>query len=170
MIAKRVRLAVRIGFHFGPAIEKAGDFFGDAVNVAARMAGLAKGGKIITTGATVDALSPLLRKATRLQVVSPGERMLRGSELGLRCSELLRGVFGNRTGLRQRRAGRGKLGGRRGLGSARRQYDQERERSHIRTHERHISYPELPGLKNGVAENGSRRRNSRDRNLQHATT
>src|SRR5205814_1452413 len=112
----------------------------------------------------------LLRKATRLQVVSPGERMLRGSELGLRCSELLRGVFGNRTGLRQRRAGRGKLGGRRGLGSARRQYGQERERSHIRTDGRHISYPELPGLKNGVAENGSRRRNSRDRNLQHATT
>jgi class 3 adenylate cyclase len=60
-----LRLAVRIGFHYGPAIEKEGDYFGDAVNVAARMAGLAKGRQIITTGATVDAMSPLLRKATR---------------------------------------------------------------------------------------------------------
>jgi class 3 adenylate cyclase len=60
-----MKLAIRIGFHFGPAIEKEGDFFGDAVNVAARMAGLAKGRQIITSGSTVDALSPLLRKSTR---------------------------------------------------------------------------------------------------------
>jgi class 3 adenylate cyclase len=59
------RLAIRVGFHFGPAIEEGGDFFGDAVNTAARMAGLAKGGQIITSGSTVDALSPLLRQATR---------------------------------------------------------------------------------------------------------
>jgi len=62
---ENVRLAIRAGFHFGPAIEEAGDFFGDAVNTAARMAGLAKGGQIITSGATVEALSPLLRGATR---------------------------------------------------------------------------------------------------------
>ncbi len=60
-----VRLAIRIGFHFGPAIEEGGDFFGDAVNTAARMAGLAKGGQIITSGPTVDALSPLLKASTR---------------------------------------------------------------------------------------------------------
>jgi class 3 adenylate cyclase len=63
--ADNVRLAIRVGFHFGPAIEDGGDFFGDAVNTAARMAGLAKGGQIITSGATIDALSPLLRAATR---------------------------------------------------------------------------------------------------------
>jgi hypothetical protein len=62
---EKVRLAIRAGFHFGPAIEERGDFFGDAVNTAARMAGLAKGGQIITSGPTVDALSPLLREATR---------------------------------------------------------------------------------------------------------
>lgn len=62
---ENVRLAIRAGFHFGPAIEEGGDFFGDAVNTAARMAGFAKGGQIITSGATVDALSPLLREATR---------------------------------------------------------------------------------------------------------
>ena len=62
---KDARLAVRIGFHFGPAIEERGDFFGDAVNMAARMAGLAKGGQVITSGTTVDTLSPLLRESTR---------------------------------------------------------------------------------------------------------
>jgi adenylate cyclase len=59
------RLAIRVGFHFGPAIEEKGDFFGDAVNTAARMAGLAKSGQIITSGQTVDALSPLLKASTR---------------------------------------------------------------------------------------------------------
>ena len=62
---EKLRLAIRAGFHFGPAIEEGGDFFGDAVNTAARMAGLAKSGQIITNGATVDALSPLLRGSTR---------------------------------------------------------------------------------------------------------
>jgi len=61
----QVRLAIRVGFHFGPAIEEGGDFFGDAVNTAARMAGLAKGGQVITSGPTVDALSPLLKASTR---------------------------------------------------------------------------------------------------------
>ncbi len=60
-----VKLAIRIGFHFGQAIEEGGDFFGDAVNTAARMAGLAKGGQIITSGPTMEALSPLLRESTR---------------------------------------------------------------------------------------------------------
>jgi len=60
-----VRLAIRVGFHYGPAIEDKADYFGDAVNTAARMAGLAKGGQVITSGPTVDALSPLLRASTR---------------------------------------------------------------------------------------------------------
>jgi len=59
------RLAIRVGFHFGEALEDNADFFGDAVNTAARMAGLAKAGQIITTAATVAALSPLLRQSTR---------------------------------------------------------------------------------------------------------
>jgi class 3 adenylate cyclase len=59
------RLAIRVGFHFGATLEENGDYFGDAVNTAARMAGLAKGGQIITTALTVAALSPLLRESTR---------------------------------------------------------------------------------------------------------
>lgn len=60
-----IKLAIRIGFHFGPAIEDAKDVFGDTVNMAARMAGLAKAGQIITTGSAVDALPTLLRQPTR---------------------------------------------------------------------------------------------------------
>lgn len=60
-----IKLAIRIGFHFGPAIEEARDVFGDTVNVAARMAGLAKAGQIITTGDTVGALPTLLQQSTR---------------------------------------------------------------------------------------------------------
>jgi adenylate cyclase len=59
------RLAIRVGFHFGPAIEDKGDYFGDAVNTAARMAGMAKSGQIITSGQTVEALAPLLQASTR---------------------------------------------------------------------------------------------------------
>ncbi|MBL8383446.1 MAG: adenylate/guanylate cyclase domain-containing protein [Burkholderiales bacterium] len=56
---------IRVGFHAGPVIEENGDVFGDTVNIAARMAGLAKGMQIITTRATVDMLAPALRMGTR---------------------------------------------------------------------------------------------------------
>jgi class 3 adenylate cyclase len=60
-----VKLAIRVGFHFGPAIIEDADVFGDTVNTAARMAGLAKAGQIITTAATVAALPELLRASCR---------------------------------------------------------------------------------------------------------
>ena len=56
---------IRIGMHFGSCILEGGDVFGDAVNVAARMAGIAKGSQIITTQHTAAALSPALRSSTR---------------------------------------------------------------------------------------------------------
>ena len=64
-VVGNVRRAIRVGFHFGAVIEENGDVFGDTVNMAARMAGLAKGMQIITTRATVDRLSPALRSSTR---------------------------------------------------------------------------------------------------------
>jgi adenylate cyclase len=59
------RLAIRVGFHFGPALATDGDVFGDSVNVAARLVGFALGGQIVTSAATVAALSPWMRLRTR---------------------------------------------------------------------------------------------------------
>ena len=59
------KMAIRVGFHFGPVIEENKDVFGDTVNVAARMAGLAKAGQIVTTDASVQLLPGLLRESTR---------------------------------------------------------------------------------------------------------
>ncbi len=59
------RLAIRVGFHFGPAIEADGDFFGDSVNIAARLVGVAHGAQVILSAATAQALSPWLRARTR---------------------------------------------------------------------------------------------------------
>lgn len=64
-VVGNVRRAIRVGFHCGPVIEEKGDVFGDTVNLAARMAGLAKAMQIITTRATVDRLSAALRGSTR---------------------------------------------------------------------------------------------------------
>ena len=58
-------ITIRVGMHYGPAILEGGDVFGDAVNIAARMAAQAKGGQVITSQSTVDKLSPLMRAASR---------------------------------------------------------------------------------------------------------
>ncbi len=58
-------LKIRVGLHYGPAILEHGDVFGDAVNVAARMTDLAKGGQIISTRETVAALASVLRASSR---------------------------------------------------------------------------------------------------------
>jgi adenylate cyclase len=79
------QLAIRAGFHLGPAIEDKNDFFGDAVNTAARMTGFAKGGQIITSGTSVESLSPLLRKSTRDLDVMP----VKGKQEEIRIYEVL---------------------------------------------------------------------------------
>jgi class 3 adenylate cyclase len=66
VVTKGVKRMIRVGFHAGPVIEEKGDVFGDTVNVAARMAGLAKGMQIMTTRNTVEQLPPALRASTRL--------------------------------------------------------------------------------------------------------
>lgn len=58
-------IEIRVGFHYGPALLDKGDVFGDAVNVAARMAGQAKAGQVLTTSATVEYLGPLWEDAVR---------------------------------------------------------------------------------------------------------
>lgn len=58
-------LGIHIGCHFGPVLEKAGDLYGDAVNLAARVAGYARVGQIITTADTIAKLSPALAVRAR---------------------------------------------------------------------------------------------------------
>ncbi|MCZ6501758.1 MAG: adenylate/guanylate cyclase domain-containing protein [Gammaproteobacteria bacterium] len=60
------QISIKVGLHFGPAIlMEDGDVFGDAVNVSARMAGIAKGAQIITTQDTVNLLDADLQDMSR---------------------------------------------------------------------------------------------------------
>src|SRR5438094_842704 len=60
-----MKLSIRIGFHFGLVLEDKGDFWGDGVNTAARLAALAKAGQILTSGATANALPAAQRAGLR---------------------------------------------------------------------------------------------------------
>jgi adenylate cyclase len=64
---------VRVGLHHGPALERAGDWFGATVNLAARVAGLAGGGEVLVT-------RPVLEAAGEIEGVtfeSRGESLVR---------------------------------------------------------------------------------------------
>lgn len=52
-----LKLSVRIGFHFGEVIPDAGDLYGNAVNIAARVAAFAEADEICTTEDAVLQLS-----------------------------------------------------------------------------------------------------------------
>ena len=60
-----VKFAIKVGFHFGHVLEDRDDFWGDGVNTAARLAGLARRGQILTSGASVAKFTPQLRAGTR---------------------------------------------------------------------------------------------------------
>ncbi len=78
------RLAFRMGLHFGEAIERDGDMFGDSVNTAARMVALAKGGQIILSAATAETLPSSVRRHLRaLDLVT-----LKGKEQDVGIMEL----------------------------------------------------------------------------------
>ncbi len=55
-------LALRVGMHFGPALEDRGDVFGDAVNIAARVVELARPGQILITETCFEKI-PLLGRS-----------------------------------------------------------------------------------------------------------
>jgi adenylate cyclase len=59
------RIGIRIGINCGPLLKRNNDVFGDAVNVGARLAGLAQKDQIITSRQTVEALSPALKESCR---------------------------------------------------------------------------------------------------------
>lgn len=65
--------AVRVGMHHGPAIERDGDYFGAAVNLAARVSAAAAAGEVLLTAHTA-ALAPELE---HVAYVSRGRQQLR---------------------------------------------------------------------------------------------
>jgi adenylate cyclase len=50
-------LQIRIGIHLGDVVDKGGDLFGTAVNVAARLEGIAQPGGIVVSAAVRDAIA-----------------------------------------------------------------------------------------------------------------
>lgn len=59
------RLAIKIGFTFGPVVLSGGDVFGDTVNVCSRLVALANPEQVLTTQQTVDAMALDLRARCR---------------------------------------------------------------------------------------------------------
>jgi adenylate cyclase len=59
--APGVRLGLRIGFRFGPVVERDRDVFGDTVNLASRLCDLASRGQIVTDSETARALGERFR-------------------------------------------------------------------------------------------------------------
>lgn len=78
-------MRIRVGFHFGPVLEDKDDFFGDGVNVAARLAALAKAGQVLTSGTTVAAMPAWQRRNLR----SLSEFTVKGRQESLDLFELL---------------------------------------------------------------------------------
>ncbi len=60
-LAANARPRPRIGIHAGAALYRDGDYYGRAVNLAARVAARAAGGEVLVTQPVVDAAGPHLR-------------------------------------------------------------------------------------------------------------
>src|SRR6476469_9522710 len=59
-LASDRRISFRIGIHIGDVMVRAGDLFGDGVNIAARLQTLAKPGGVCISGATHDQVRKVL--------------------------------------------------------------------------------------------------------------
>jgi class 3 adenylate cyclase/YHS domain-containing protein len=65
--------SVRVGMHTGSAVERHGDWFGAAVNLAARVSGVATGGEVLLTWATRQAAGEI----EGIELVERGRQALR---------------------------------------------------------------------------------------------
>jgi DNA-binding SARP family transcriptional activator len=71
-----LELRVRIALHTGEAHERAGDYFGPALNRAARLRALARGGATVLSRATAEIVHD--RLPAEVELVELGRRQLRG--------------------------------------------------------------------------------------------
>jgi class 3 adenylate cyclase/DNA-binding MarR family transcriptional regulator len=75
------RVSFRIGIHVGEAMVRSGDLFGDAVNVAARMQGLAPPGSVCVSGAAYE----YVRTALPLDFEDIGAQHVKNLEAPIRA-------------------------------------------------------------------------------------
>ena len=88
-------LQVRIGIHLGDVVDKGGDLFGTAVNVAARLEGIAQPGGIVVSAAVRDAIAGKLAASFAdlgLKTLKNIEEPLRAYALSPRAGSLSPGA------------------------------------------------------------------------------
>jgi adenylate cyclase len=78
------RIDFRIGVHIGDVMVRAGDLFGDGVNIAARLQSIAKPGSVCISGETYGQV----RKALPLEFIDLGEQKVKNIEEPLRAYEV----------------------------------------------------------------------------------
>jgi adenylate cyclase len=80
--------SVRVGMNTGAAVERDGDWFGAAVNLAARISAAAADGHVLVSEATLDAAGEL----DGVELRSEGERLFRNVGEPVRVFRALRGA------------------------------------------------------------------------------
>jgi adenylate cyclase len=68
--------SVRVGMHYGAAIERSGDYFGRAVNIAARVSAIAGAGEVLVTDDVVLAAGDV----ESVRFIERGRHVLKGIE------------------------------------------------------------------------------------------
>ena len=84
-VAQGIPLSIRIGIHCGPVIIENGDYFGDTVNLAARVAGAATIERILVSGAVAGSVQKSLASALRFR----GKRVFKGISAEQQIYEVL---------------------------------------------------------------------------------
>jgi adenylate cyclase len=78
------RISFRIGVHIGDVMVRAGDLFGDGVNIAARLQSIAKPGAVCISGATFDQV----RKVLPMTFVDLGAQQVKNIQEAIRAYQV----------------------------------------------------------------------------------
>jgi adenylate cyclase len=83
-LAPHRRISFRIGIHIGDVMVRAGDLFGDGVNIAARLQTLATPGTVCISGVTYDQV----RKVLQMTFVDLGARQMKNIQEPIRAYQV----------------------------------------------------------------------------------
>jgi adenylate cyclase len=84
-VAPDDRISFRIGIHIGDVLIRAGDLFGEGVNIAARLQSIAKPGGVCISGATFDQV----RKALPMTFVDLGVQQVKNIQEPIRAYQVV---------------------------------------------------------------------------------